>query len=256
METSVDDRVQTAAFDRPDTRNAISVEMAHELAAQLREAAERNVRAFVLTGRGEAFCAGGDIEAMQERTNAEKPEDAYRRVEETLNTVIREILSAPFPVIAKVNGDAVGAGTNLAAACDFAIATRDARFGEVFVNVGLIPDSGGTYLLPQLVGLRTARELAMTGRVFAATEAAEIDLITEAVTPDQLDDRVDELLATLDGKPTSALGAIKRGMHGNLGRHLDEALEREALLQALAYESDAHREGIQAFLESRDPEFD
>lgn len=256
METSVDDRVQTAAFDRPDTRNAISVETAHELAAQLREAAERNVRAFVLTGRGEAFCAGGDIEAMAERVDAEKPEDAYRRVEETMNTVIQEILFAPFPVIAKVNGDAVGAGTNLTAACDFAIAARDARFGEVFVNVGLIPDSGGTYLLPQLVGLRTARELAMTGRVFAATEAAEIDLITEAVPPDQLGDRVDDLLETLDDKPTSSLGAIKHGMHGNLGRHIEDALEREALLQALAYESDAHREGIQAFLETRDPEFD
>lgn len=252
--SEIEDRVQTTTFDRPESRNAFTAQAARELADALDHAEENDVRALVLTGEGEAFSAGGDLEEMAERD--ETPNEAYRRYQETLNAVIGGILEASFPVIAKVNGDAVGAGTNVAAACDFVYADEEARFGEVFVNVGLIPDSGGTFILPQLVGLRTAKELAMTGRIFDAEEAAELGLINDAVAGDELDKRVEELLDTLDGKPTETLALTKQGFHENLGRPYREALETEANLQVLCYGSDAHAEGVDAFLNDRKPNFD
>jgi enoyl-CoA hydratase/carnithine racemase len=170
--------------------------------------------------------------------------------------LIETLLTLPLPVVAKVNGDAVGAGTNLAAACDFAYAVEDARFGEVFGNVGLIPDSGGTFILPALVGLRTAKELTMTGRLFDAGEAADIDLINRAVPAADLDEAVADLLETLDRKPTETLGLTKRGLHENIGRPFRDALEREAHLQVLAYGSDAHETGVEAFRNDERPEFE
>lgn len=252
--SEIEDRVQTTTFDRPESRNAFTAEAARELADAIDHAEENDVRALVLTGEGEAFSAGGDLEEMAARD--ETPHEAYERYENTLNAVIQGLLEAPFPVIAKVNGDAVGAGTNIAAACDFVYADDEARFGEVFINVGLIPDSGGTFILPQLVGLRKAKELAMTGQIFGAEEAAEMGLINEAVPGDELDDRVDELLDTLDSKPTQTLGLTKRGFHENLGKSYQEALEKEANLQVLCYGSKAHEEGVDAFLNDRKPDFD
>ena len=158
-------------------------------------------------------------------------------------------------MLGKVNGEAVGAGTNVAAACDFAYAAAEARCGEVFGNVGLIPDSGGTFLLPALVGLRTAKELAMTGRLFDATDAAEMDLINRAVPAEDLDSEVTGLLETLDRKPTETLGLTKRGLHENIGRPFRDALEREAYLQVLAYGSDAHATGVEAFRNDGRPDF-
>ncbi|QIO24972.1 enoyl-CoA hydratase/isomerase family protein [Haloarcula sp. JP-L23] len=247
------DRVYTLSFDRPETKNSFTVDAANELVDALETAESEDARAVVVTGDGDAFCAGGDIDAMAERD--ETPTEAYQRLQSTLNTVIERILTAPFPVIAKVNGDAVGAGTNISAACDFAYADSEARFGEVFGNVGLIPDSGGTFLLPALVGLRTAKELTMTGRLFDAEEAAEMDLINRAVSEDELDESVEELLDTLKRKPTETLGLTKRGIHENIGRPFRDALEREAYLQTLAYGSEAHEIGVNAFLQDERPDF-
>jgi len=247
------DRVHTISFDRPGTKNSFTDTAATELVDALDAAEAADARAAVITGDGDAFCAGGDIDAMAERE--ETPGESYERVRSTLNAVIESILTVPVPVIANVNGDAVGAGTNIAAACDFAYADNDARFGEVFANVGLIPDSGGTFLLPALVGLRAAKELTMTGRLFDATEAAEMDLINRAVPGDELSDAVADLLDTLDRKPTETLGLTKRGIHENIGRPFRDALEREAHLQTLAYGSDAHDIGVNAFLQDNRPDF-
>ncbi|MFB6173678.1 MAG: enoyl-CoA hydratase/isomerase family protein [Halobacteriales archaeon] len=254
VRTETDGRVRYLRFDRPEAKNAYTADAAREFVAALEAAADDDVRAVVVTGDGDAFCAGGDIEAMAARE--ESPEEAYRRVRETLTATVEGLLEAPFPVLARVNGDAVGAGTNIAAACDFAVAAEGARFGEAFVNVGLIPDSGGTFLLPRLVGLRTAKELAMTGRLFDAVEAAGMDLVNRAVPPGELDDAVGDLLETLGSKPTETLALAKEGIHGNIGRPVGEALEREANLQVRAYGTDAHEEGVAAFLEDRRPDFD
>jgi len=253
VRVETDDRVRTIAFDRPGAKNALTADAATDLVDALSAAEEADARAVVLTGDGDAFCAGGDIEAMAARD--ETPGEAYDRVRATLSELIETLLTLPLPVIAKVNGDAVGAGTNVAAACDFAYAADGARFGEVFGTVGLIPDSGGTFLLPALVGLRTAKELTMTGRLFDATEAAEIDLINRAVPSEDLDSEVAELLATLDRKPTETLGLTKRGLHENIGRPFRDALEREAYLQVVAYGSDAHEAGVEAFRNDERPDF-
>jgi len=251
---STDERVRTIAFDRPAQRNAMTADVARSLVAELSAAAEADARAVVLTGEGEAFSAGGDVTAMADRQ--ETTGEALERLEGTLTAAVEAILGAPFPVVARVNGDAVGAATNLVAACDFAIAVEDARFGEVFVNVGLIPDCGGTVVLPATVGFRTARELAMTGRLFDAREAAEMGLVNAAVPDGDLDDEVEDLLETLGRKPTETLALTKRAFRENLWRPLGAALEREAYLQAIAYGTDAHEEGVQAFLEDRRPEFE
>ena len=254
VRVEIDGRVHTIAFDRPEAKNALTADAATDLVDALEAAADADARAVVLTGDGDAFCAGGDIEAMAARD--ETPGAAYDRVRETLTELIETLLTLPLPVIAQVNGDAVGAGTNVAAACDFAYAVEGARFGEVFGNVGLIPDSGGTFILPALVGLRTAKELTMTGRLFDATEAAEMDLINRAVPADDLDSEVADLLATLDRKPTETLGLTKRGLHENIGRPFRDALEREAYLQVLAYGSDAHETGVDAFRSDERPDFE
>ncbi|WP_224450278.1 enoyl-CoA hydratase/isomerase family protein [Haloprofundus salilacus] len=254
VRTEVDGRTWTLTFDRPEARNAFTESTARELVAALGEAADDDARAVVLTGEGKAFSAGGDLEAMRDRE--ETPAEAYERVQETLNAVVEAILTAPFPVVSKVNGDAVGAGTNVAAACDFVVADEGARFGEVFVNVGLIPDSGGTVLLPQLVGLRRAKELTMTGRLFNAKEAREMGLINEAVESGELDAAVSELLETLASKPTETLALIKQGLHENVGRPFRDGLEREAHLQVQAYATNSHAEGVDAFLEGRSPDFE
>ena len=251
---STEGRVHRLAFDRPDQRNAMNAQAARELVDGIESAVDDDARAVVVTGEGDSFSAGGDVQAMADRE--ETPGESLERVEETLSALIEAILTAPVPVVARVNGDAVGAGTNVAAACDFVYAVEDARFGEVFVKVGLIPDSGGTFVLPALVGLRTAKELAMTGRLFDAREAAEMGLINRAVPASDLDDEVNDLLETLGHNPTETLALTKRGFHENIGRPMRDALEREAYLQLVAYGSDAHEEGVDAFLGSRRPDFD
>lgn len=238
--------VMWLTIDRPGVKNAVSAEVLTTLADALSDLDPDRFDACVLTGTGDAFSAGGDIQAMAERE--ERPLESFERLQGTLNAVIEGMVLAPVPVIAKVNGDAVGAGANLAFAADFVIASEEARFGEPFVNVGLVPDGGGTVFLPHLVGLRRAKELTMTGRLFGAGEAVELGLINRVVSADELDAAVSELLETLQSKPTEILGLTKRAIHENLGRSLKEGLEREATYQTFAYASEAHERGIQKFL--------
>ena len=253
MHVDESDGVLRITFDRPDVLNAFSTDTAVELAGHVVSADPDDHHAVVLTGDGDAFSAGGDIEAMAERR--ETPQDAYERIGETFGRVVEAMLECPVPIVAKVNGDAVGAGLAIVALSDFAYAVPDARFSCAFVRVGLIPDTGGTFILPQLVGLRTAKQLAFTGEFFDAERAAELDLINEAVAADELDDRVDELLETLSRRPTLTIGLTKQAMHENLGRGWSAALDYENLLQVQAYSSDDHEEGVSAFLEGRKPEF-
>ncbi|SET94989.1 enoyl-CoA hydratase/isomerase family protein [Natrinema hispanicum] len=248
-----DGSIRQITFDRPDVYNAMTAAVAHDLADALIDLDSSDHDAVVITGDGDAFSAGGDIEAMAERD--ESAPEAYERVRTTLGRVAEAVLTAPVPVVAKVNGDAVGAGMALTAVADFAYAAESARFGASFINVGLVPDLGGTAILPRLIGLRKTKELAFTGKLLSATEAADLDIVNEAVPDDQLDDRVDNLLETLAEQPTESICLAKRAIHGNLGASLQEGLEREAHFQTLAYDTDAHAEGVDAFLNDRTPEF-
>jgi 2-(1,2-epoxy-1,2-dihydrophenyl)acetyl-CoA isomerase len=254
MNVTDEDGVRTVTFDRPEVMNAFTTDTAEELADVLAEADPADHDAVVLTGEGEAFSAGGDIESMAERD--ETPEEAYERVTETFGRVVEEALSAPVPIVAKVNGDAVGAGLAIAAVSDFAYAAESATFSCAFVRVGLIPDTGGTFLLPRLVGLRTAKRLAFTGEFFGADEAAELGLINEVHPDDDLDTAVADLLDTLRDRPTKTIGLAKRAIHENVGRSWREAMDYENLVQSQAYGTPEHEEGVAAFLEGREPEFD
>ncbi len=245
--------VRRITFDRPDVLNAFTTDHAAELADHLSNLHPDEQSAVVLTGEGRAFSAGGDVEAMADRE--ESPAEAFDRIAETFGRLAEEALSCPVPIVARVNGDAVGAGLALVALSDFAYAADSARFSAAFVRVGLVPDTGGTFLLPRLVGLRTAKELSFTGRFFDATEAAEMDLVNEAVPEGELDDRVEELLSVLRERPTRTVGLAKRAIHGNLGTGVEGALDYENHVQALAYGTDEHGEGVSAFLEGREPEF-
>jgi len=249
-----DNAVRHIVFDRPGARNAFTADVASELASALDDLDPDAHDAVVITGEGDSFSAGGDIEAMAEREETAKA--SYDRVRATLGRVAESVLSAPVPVVAKVNGDAVGAGLSLVAATDFAYAGSSARFGASFINVGLVPDMGGTVTLPRLVGLRTAKELAFTGDLIRAEDAAEMDLVNEVVPDDELDDAVDGLVETLAAQPTENIALAKQAIHENLGRSVKDGLKREAHYQTLAYDTDAHEEGVSAFLEGRSPTFD
>ena len=254
MKTTTGDGIFGITFDRPESMNAFDSETAIELARAIESVDPTEHDAVVLTGEGEAFSAGGDIEAMAERE--ETAREAYERINETYGRVAEAMYGCPVPVVAKVNGDAVGAGLTVTALSDFAYAVEDARFSCAFVHVGLVPDTGGSYLLPKLVGLRAAKRLVFTGEFVDAEEAADLGLINEVVPADELDERVTALLETLATRPTETIALAKQALHGNLGRQWNDALEYETLLQIQAYDTDAHEEGVSAFLDERRPEFD
>ncbi|MFW6449062.1 MAG: enoyl-CoA hydratase/isomerase family protein [Halobacteriota archaeon] len=247
MDARDDDGVRTLTLNRPEVKNALTPQVVLDLAEAVETAHPDEVDAIVLTGAGDAFCAGGDINAMAER--AWPPAERARRIDESFGRLAEAMLEADVPIVGRVNGDAVGAGLALVALCDFAYAARGARFNAGFARVGLIPDTGGTFLLPALVGLRSAKRLALEADFVDAEAAAEMDLINEAVPAEALDDRVDACLAVLDTVATETLGRVRRALHENLGRPYAEALRTEARLQAEAYATDAHREGVRAFLE-------
>jgi 2-(1,2-epoxy-1,2-dihydrophenyl)acetyl-CoA isomerase len=254
MEIDSDDDVLRLTFDRPDALNAMTMETADELADVIEAAEPAEYGAVVITGAGDAFSAGGDLESMAETPDSSQ--EAYERVTETFGRVVEAMLECPVPIVAKVNGDAIGAGLSVVALADIAYAAADATFSCAFVRVGLIPDTGGTVMLPHIVGLRAAKELAFTGEFFDAERAADLDLVNETVPAEELDDRVADAVAGLVDGPTATIGMMKQAMHENMGRSWGEALDYENLLQAQARTSDAHVEGVTAFLEDREPEFE
>lgn len=246
MDVTDDAGIRTLTLNRPSVKNAMTPAVALELAEAFETAEPDEVDSIVLTGAGDAFCSGGDINAMADRAwpVAERAE----RIEESFGRLAEAMLEADVPIVGKINGDAVGAGLALVALCDFAYAVEDARFNAGFARVGLIPDTGGTFLLPALVGLREAKRLAMMADFVEAPEAATLGLINEAVPADELGASVGHCLAVLATVETETLGRVRQAMHENLGRPYDDALTAEARLQAEAYATEAHKEGVRRFL--------
>jgi 2-(1,2-epoxy-1,2-dihydrophenyl)acetyl-CoA isomerase len=254
MHATEEQGVRTITFDRPDAMNAFTTDHARELAERIETADPDALDAVVLTGEGRAFSAGGDVAAMAEMD--ERPDEAAARIEDSFGRLAEAMLDAPVPVVARVNGDAVGAGLSVVALSDFAYAVESARFGAAFVKVGLIPDTGGTFLLPQLVGLRAAKRLVFTGDLIDAEEAADLGLVNRTVPEDELDDEVDDLLETLRDRPTRTIGLAKRALHENLTKSPAAALEYEAFVQSHAYGTPEHEDGVRAFLGRSDDETD
>ena len=246
------EEISTIVLNRPDLMNSLSSEMVKELMMALEYASgQQDIKVIVITGSGRVFSAGGDINALALGMSSIKGRDYVEEV----NGVIRFITGTEKPVIAAVNGYAVGAGCNLALAADLVIASTNARFSEAFLQMGLVPDAGGTFFLPRLVGLHKARELVYTGRVLDALEAEKIGLINRVVEPGELEEAVASLAKQLANGPSRALGLTKMLFSRSLNTNLDDALAFEAFIQGICMQTDDHREGIKAFFEKRSPQF-
>ena len=241
-------------LDRPHRLNAFNDEMHEALARVLDEAAnDTRCRAVLLTGEGRAFCAGQDLNDRVAGDGAEP--DLGGTVERFYNPLVRRLRSLPKPVVCAVNGVAAGAGANIALACDIVLAARSARFVQAFAKIGLIPDSGGTFFLPRLVGEARARALVMTAEPLNADTAAAWGLIWKVVDDAALLPEAEALTAHLATQPTQGLALAKRALAASAANTLDAQLDLERDLQRLAGQTPDYREGVQAFLAKRQPRF-
>ena len=248
-----DGPIARITLNRPDRLNSFNQQMHHELAEVLREQLEDS-RVIVLTGAGRGFCAGQDLNDRAVSTG-DHPVDLGMTVETAWNPLVRNLTNLPQPVIARVNGVAAGAGANVALACDIVVAARSARFIQSFSAIGLIPDSGGTWVLPRLVGQARAMALALTGEPLSAEKAEEWGLIWKCVDDEALDAEVDALAHKLASLPPLGLTAIKKMLRETWAHTLDQELhhQRDAM-RRLGFSQD-YREGVAAFLEKREPNF-
>jgi 2-(1,2-epoxy-1,2-dihydrophenyl)acetyl-CoA isomerase len=250
VETQSDGGVMTITLNRPEVLNAFDSAMHEAFRAALEEAQAPEVRAVVLTGAGRGFCVGQDLNEFKEAAG-----DIGERLRSTYNPNVLALWGLEKPVIAAVNGPAAGAGLSLACACDLRLAASSATFVPAFIGIGLVPDTGATYLIERLLGYSRAFEWLCSGRRLSAADAHAWGLVAEVVGDGRLSERAADVAATLAALPTRALGMTKRLLQRAALSTLDEQLELEAELQAEAARSEDFREGVNAFLEKREPRF-
>jgi enoyl-CoA hydratase/carnithine racemase len=249
------DAVLTLTLNRPEALNALTAEAMGVLAERLEAAAADDAtRAVVITGAGAAFSAGGDVAFLQELPRL-PPERVRQIVYSAFQRVPRAIRRMDKPVIAAVNGAAVGAGCEIAVACDFRIASEKARFGEVWINLGCIPALGGMFLLPRLVGLAKATELCLTGEIVDAREALRIGLVNKVVMPPDLAPAAHELALRLAHGPRRAIAAAKAALNRGLDSDFETELERTLDQQVACFATEDFAEGVRALAERRPPRF-
>jgi len=247
------DGIATLTMNRPEARNALDIQMREDLVSALDEI-ERDpaARVVVLTGAGGHFSAGGDVKSMAARRHS--PVEGRERVE-MLNRFVLRLFNFPKPTIAMVDGFAVGAGCNIALGCDMIIASDRAKFGEVFLKIGLVPDGGGTWLLQRLVGLAKAKEMVLTAEIIDAAEALRIGLVNRVVPAVELETTTRALAGRIATGPPLAATLAKSLLNRAATVDLAAALEGEAFGQSNAISSEDHAEGVRAFLEKRAPKF-
>lgn len=244
--------VATITLNRPEVYNALNDGITYELQDALRTVAKDNeVRVVVLTGAGKAFCSGQDLKAASGQEKRSFMESLQKRY----NPIIRAMRSLPKPIICRLNGVAAGAGCSLALASDLIIAAEEATLIEVFINIGLVPDSGSAYFLPRLVGMAKAFELCAMGSRVKAAEALQLGLVNRVTPVDQLDTVVKEYTDYFAQAPTKSIGLIKKMLTKATTSGLDEMLDYEAYCQEIAGTSQDYKEGVTAFLEKRKPAF-
>ena len=250
VETTRDGAVLTITLNRPDVLNAFNAAMHRALGAALKDARDASVRAVVITGAGRGFCVGQDLTEFREA-----PGDIGSRLRESYHPNIRAIRALEKPVIAAVNGAAAGAGMSFACACDMRIAADTASFVPAFINIGLVPDSGGTFFVTRILGVARAFEWLASGKKLTAAEAHAWGLVSEVVDADALPQRAAELAAQLASMPTRGIAMTKRLLDHAVTASLEDQLEREAQLQTAATKTQDFREGVAAFLEKRPAQF-
>ena len=249
-------QVCVLTLNRPDRLNALTVEVAKDFKAAVAKALDDGARVIVLTGEGNAFCAGGDLRDMQEMASREgRLEAFFDEPLRILNEVVLLIRQTPVPFIAAINGVAAGGGCNLALACDLVVAAESAKFNQAFVKIGLVPDCGGTFILPRLVGWKRAAELMFTGDMITAQRAAEIGMINSVAPDGELRQRVMALAERLAQSPTAAIAQMKKLLDASAANDYGSQLDLEREAQIEAGKSKDFVEGVSAFLEKRPPRF-
>ena len=255
IQFEIDAGVARLTLDRPETLNSFTAAMHAEVREVLELAAsDTQVRAVLITGNGRGFCAGQDLNDRAV-TADQAPVDLGDSVENFYNPLIRLVTSMEKPVICAVNGIAAGAGANLALACDIVIAARSAAFLESFARLGLVPDSGGTWILPRLVGMARARGMAMLAPKISAEQALAWGMIWDVVDDDELAATARELAAQLATQPTRGFAFTKRALAASTTNTLDAQLDLERDLMRAAGRTHDYREGVAAFLEKRTPRY-
>ncbi|MXP41354.1 2-(1,2-epoxy-1,2-dihydrophenyl)acetyl-CoA isomerase [Altererythrobacter soli] len=252
---AVEQGVARVTLNRPDRLNSFTEQMHREVAEALDMAdADETVRALLLTGSGRGFCAGQDLNDRAVSPGGEAV-DLGDTVERFWSPLIRRLATRDKPVVCAVNGVAAGAGANVALACDIVIAARSAKFIQSFANIGLIPDSGGTWVLPRLVGQARALGLALTAEPLPAEKAEDWGLIWKCVDDDALEEQSMALASRLAAGPTRGLAATKHAIRGALLNDLQTELDHERDLMRNLGQSSDYREGVAAFMEKRQPSF-
>ena len=250
---TLDNGIKRITFNRPERRNSVDTETVALLREAIERSAEDETKVIILSGAGDAFCAGADLQATGEHDI--KRIDVTAALRSHTNPTILAMRRLPKPIIARVHGPAVGVGCNYALASDILIASEQAKFGQVFIKIGLMPDGGSTYTLPRIVGYAKAFELMATGDIVSAGEALAIGLVNRVVPVAELDNTVNQMAARLAAAPSIALAKIKQGLVHAENSDLASALEFEAVNQAACFQSEDFLEGVNAFLERRKPAF-
>lgn len=252
LKYSVKEGVATLSLNRPEVYNALNDEITYELQDAWKQIAKDDlVRVVVLTGEGKAFCSGQDLKAGAGQEKRSFMDSLHKRY----NPIIKAMRNLPKPIICRLNGVAAGAGCSMALACDMIVAVEEATLIEVFINIGLVPDSGSSYFLPRLIGTAKAFELCTMGSRVKAKEALELGLINRVSSADQLDAAVKEYTDYFAKAPTRSIGLIKKMLNRSSTSSLEEMLDYEAYCQETAGATHDYKEGVTAFLEKRKPNF-
>ena len=253
LQVTLEDGVKRITINRPERRNAVDVETVKLLHEAIQRSAEDDSRVIILTGAGDVFCAGADLQVSSTHNIHEI--DVTASLRQHTNPTVIAMRQLAKPIIARIHGHAVGVGCNYALACDLLIASEQAKFAQIFVKIGLMPDGGSTYFLPRLIGYHKAFELMATGDILSAQEALSLGLVNHVVPFEELDTTVNAMARRLAVSPGIALAKIKAGHNQGETNDLATALEFEAVNQADCFRSEDFREGVTAFLEKRKATF-
>jgi len=250
---TLEDGVKRITFNRPERRNSVDTDTVELLLDAIQRSNEDESKVIILTGAGDSFCAGADLQATSERDI--KSIDVTASLREHTNPTILAMRALSKPIIARVHGHAVGVGCNYALACDILIASEQAKFGQVFVKIGLMPDGGSTFFLPRSVGYAKALELMATGDIIGAADALALGLVNRVVPVEDLDATVNAMASRLANAAPIALRKIKQGLNHGLNSDLAGALDFEAVNQGVCFHSEDFMEGVSAFLQKRKANF-
>lgn len=256
IESHLDGKLQIAYLNQPETYNSLNKTLLTELKNFIHESSfNQNVRCIAISGRGKAFCSGQNLKDALSMGDPKTERSIQRMVMDYYNPLVEEISKCRKPIISLVNGPAVGAGAMLALICDIALAKKSSYFSQAFVNIGLIPDTGGTYWLPKLLGRQQANYLAFTGKKLSASEAKNLGLVADVFEDENFMENAMEVLTQISNLPTKAIYLTKKAFNESYENSLKEQLDVEGILQQEAAETEDFQEGIAAFLEKRKPEY-